>query len=235
MESTGRLQLRHDELKKNLAEARKELKKSQKTQRDAENRKEHMSKELTKARNERNKADEELKEARARLLAGPPDKAALEQSRAENEKLNEKLRSVEGKLQVRDKEFDFVREKYQEASNGALVLKVDNTRLQEENSVLERRGADVVVQLRRMQHESQVQARDKQIESLSLQLKEREERIARLEHERQVNTRTRGSIGMRASSVSIRGSPIQSRATSPATGPGTYGRESSSTHPLRNG
>ncbi|KAI5838051.1 class II histone deacetylase complex subunits 2 and 3-domain-containing protein [Morchella snyderi] len=235
MESTGRLQIRHEELKKKLIEARKELKKSQKTQRDAENRKEHMSKELTKARNERNKADEELKEAHARLLAGPPEVAALEQSRAENERLNEKLRSVESKLQARDNEFDFLREQYQGASNGALELKVDNTRLQEENSVLERRGADVVVKLRRMQHDNQIQARDKQIESLTLQLKEREERIARLEHERQVNTRTRGSIGMRASSVSIRGSPIQSRATSPATGLGTYGRESSSTHPLRNG
>ncbi|RPB12448.1 hypothetical protein P167DRAFT_605614 [Morchella conica CCBAS932] len=235
MESAGRLQLRHDELKKQLADTRKELRRSQKTQRDAENRKEHTSKELAKVRNERNKADEELKDARARLLAGPPDKAALEQSRAENEKLSEKLRTVECKLQAQNNDFEFLRGQYQEASNGALELNADNTRLQEENSVLERRGADVVVQLRRMQHESQVQARDKQIESLTLQLREREERIARLEHERQVNTRTRGSIGMRASSVSIRGSPIQSRATSPATGPGTYGRESSSTHPLRNG
>lgn len=232
--STGRLQNRYGELKKELISARKELKKSHKTQKDAENRKEHMSRELAKARNERAKLDAELKDARESLLAGPPGMVELERSRAEKENLNEKLRTAENKLQVRDREFDFVKDQYHEASTGAKELQEDNTRLKEANSLLERKNADVVVQLRRMQNDSELQARDRQIENLSLQLRERDERIGRLEHERQVNTRTRGSVGMRASS-SIRGSPIQSRATSPTTGAGTYGRESSSTHPLRNG
>lgn len=233
-DSTGRLQTRHEELRKRLVETKKDLKRSQKTQKDSETRKDRMSNELAKVKAERVQLWADLEQARNALLAGPPAKAQLEQLRAENEKLKEKLRAVEGSLQARERDFDFVRDQYQQASNGALELKGDNERLRKVNSHLEKRSSEVVVQLRQLQQGNQVQARDKYIENLSLQLREREERIARLEHEKAVSTRSRGSLGMRASSVSIRGSPIQSRATSPTTGVGFHGRESL-THPLRNG
>lgn len=234
MGSTGRLQVRHEELRGAFLEAKKGLQKSQKAQKDAETRKERMSNELMKVKAERIQLQTDLVQARNRLLAGPPEIAQLEQLRAENEKLKERLHSAENNAQTKERDFDFLRDQYQQASNGAFELRGDNDRLRKENSILEKRSDEVVVRLRALQLENQVLTRDKHIENLSLQLKEREERISRLEHERAVNTRSRGSVGMRASSVSIRGSPIQSRATSPATGVGFHGRESS-THPLRNG
>lgn len=233
MDSTGRLQIRHEELRRTLLEVKKGLRDSQKAQEGVETRRERMLNELTRVKTERAQLWTDLEQARKRLLAGPPQTAQLEHLRAENEKLREKLRSAENNVQTRERDFDFLRDQYQQASNGALEFRSDNDRLRKEISVLEKRSGEVVVQLRRLQLGNQVATRDKLIQNLSLQLKEREERIARLEHERTVSTRSRGSLGMRASSVSIRGSPIQSRATSPATG-GFHGRESL-THPLRNG
>lgn len=233
MDSTGRLQVRHEELRKTVLEVKKDLRELQKTQESAEARKERMSNELTRVKTERTQLRIDLEQARKRLLSGPPKTMQLEQLRAENEELREKLRSAKNSAQVRERDFDFVREQYQQASTGALELRSDNDKLRKEISVLEKRSGEVVVQLRQLQLGNQVATRDKLIENLSLQLKERDERIARLEHERTVSTRSRGSLGMRAASVSIRGSPIQSRATSPTTG-GFHGRESL-THPLRNG
>lgn len=233
MDSTGRLQVRHEELRRTLLEVKKGLKDSQKNQEAVEIRRERMSNELTRLKAERAQLWTDLEQARKRLLTGPPQTAQLEQLRSENEKHREKLRSAENSAQTRERDFDFLRDQYQQASNGAFELRSDNDKLRKEISVLEKRSSEVVVQLRQLQLGNQVAARDKLIENLSLQLKEREERIARLEHERSVSTRSRGSLGMRASSVSIRGSPIQSRATSPTTG-GFHGRESL-THPLRNG
>lgn len=234
MDSTGRLQVRHEELRRTLLEVKKSLRESQKTQEGLETRKERMLNELMKLKTERAQLWTDLEQARKSLLAGPPETAQLEQLRAENEKLGEKLRSAENSAQARERDFDFLRDQYQQASNGAFELRGDNDKLRKEISVLEKRSDEVVVQLRRLQLGNQVATRDKLIEVLSLQLKEREERIARLEHERAVSTRSRGSLGMRGSSVSIRGSPIQSRATSPTNGGGFHGRESL-THPLRNG
>lgn len=234
MDSTGRLQVRHEELRRTLLEVKRDLKKSQKTQKDAETRKERILNELTKMKTEKSQLQTDIEQARNSLLAGPPGTAHLEQLRAENEELKEKLRAAENSAQTKERDFDFLRDQYQQASNGAFELQRDNDGLRKEILVLEKRSDEVVVRLRQSQLGNQVKARDKLIESLSLQLKEREERILRLEHERAVNTRSRGSLGMRASSVSIRGSPIQSRATSPATGAGFHGRESL-THPLRNG
>lgn len=233
MDSTGRLQVRHEELRKTLLEIKKGLKDSQKAQEGVETRRERMLNELTRMKTERAQLWTDLEQARKGLLAGPPQTAQLEHLRAENERLREKLRSAENNVQTRERDFDFLRDQYQQASNGAFELRSDNDRLRKEISVLEKRSSEVVVQLRHLQLGNQVATRDKLIQNLSLQLKEREERIARLEHERTVSTRSRGSLGMRASSVSIRGSPIQSRATSPAAG-GFHGRESL-THPLRNG
>lgn len=222
MDSTGRLQVRHEELRRTLLEVKKGLRDSQKAQEGVETRRERMLNELTRVKTEKAQLWTDLEQARKRLLAGPPQTAQLEHLRAENEK-----------LKGRQRDFDFLRDQYQQASNGAFELRSDNDKLRKEISVLEKRSGEVVVKLRHLQLGNQVATRDKLIQNLSLQLKEREERIARLEHERTVSTRSRGSLGMRASSVSIRGSPIQSRATSPATG-GFHGRESL-THPLRNG
>jgi chromosome segregation ATPase len=144
---------------------------------------------------------------------------------SENMELKKKVDHLQHKVESTERDAQFAREQYQTASNSIYEVRQENEELQSRCETLKRKADDNIVTLRQMNHHFGVSRRDDEIEQLKVQLKESEERVRRLELEK-ANTSRKGVLGTRSMSVPKRGSPAQSRASSPNVVP--------IAHPLRN-
>jgi len=144
---------------------------------------------------------------------------------SENMELKKKVEHFQHKVESTERDAQFAREQYQTASNSIYEVRQENEELLSTCETLKRKADDNIATLRRMNYDFGVSRRDDEMERLKAQLKESEERVGRLELEK-ANTFRKGVLGTRSMSVPKRGSPAQSRASSPNV--------VSITHPLRN-
>ncbi|KAF8460671.1 class II histone deacetylase complex subunits 2 and 3-domain-containing protein [Kalaharituber pfeilii] len=219
--STSRLQLRFEQMREETKQLKSILSKSKKAEAASEARNQRLTAELNGLRDERNKLRQDLQQARATLISSDkPDVVKMEQLRAENEKLQEQLKSANSQLESAKSELVWARDAYQTATREGGERGKEAEELRRLNETLQRKADERAITLRQMQHENLHKVKDQQINKLKHQLSERDERIRRLENERNTIGSYKGGrqLGTRASSVPRRGSPNASRTSSPGPG-----------------
>lgn len=221
-ELNTRLQTEVRNVGKTITTTRTDIEKAKRAQKLAEDRRERATNELSKVKAEAARLTADLREARNALMAGPYAIAAAEKLRVENEELSEKLRAAEKRAAAKDEDFEFLRNQYQEASAVAGETRKEVEELQKANEYLERRASDNIIKLRQMHVDNQVSARDQEIENLKAQLKQRDDRLSRLEKENGKRTRATSSRGPTpTSAVPYRKSPIEPSPSSLTAGTDT--------------
>ncbi|KAL7275782.1 hypothetical protein RUND412_001261 [Rhizina undulata] len=233
--SMNQLSARYQERRMALVELKQEHEEIKKALQTAESRRDRAQNEAKGLQEDKIQLKADLETARNALVGGIPDIAKMEKLRAENESLNEKLRNTESKLAAEEERYEFLRELYQKATKDTAEIKSELEGLQETNVNLERLADERAVTLRKEQSNNQIKARDNEIENLKIMLHEREEHIRRLEKDKASNQKARGSIRTRSSSVPQHGSPLHSRASSPASVSVAGASKDITAHPLRNG
>lgn len=219
--STSRLQLRFEEMRQEVTALKSQLKKSKDLEVHAQERMTRLNTEVVTLKEDNKQLRQELNQARASLLSsGKPELVELETFRSENAKLKDELGNAERQIETAKSEVEYVRDAYQTATREGGDRSKEATELRRLNEELERKADERAVRLRELQIDNQSKVKDQQIDKLKHLLAEREERIRRLEYERNnIGYKGGRSIGTRATSVPRRGSPSKSRTSSP--GPGT--------------
>lgn len=219
--STSRLQLRFEQTREEVKTLNSEVKHFRNQVVSAQERLTRLNTEVINLKNERKQLKQDLQQARAALLSSDkPDVVKMEELRAENAKLQEEVASLNRQLESTKSEAQYARDAYQEATREGGDRAKEAEELRRLNEVLERKADERVVKLRELQFVNQSKVKDQQIDKLKRVLAERDERIRRLELERNsVGYKGGRPLGTRATSVPRRGSPSTSRTSSP--GPGT--------------
>lgn len=219
--STSRLQLRFEQMREEVKALNSELKRSKDQAVSAQERMTRLNTEVINLKDERKQLKHDLQQARAALLSSDkPDVAKMEGLRAENAKLQEEVVSLNKQLESTKSEVQYARDAYQAATREGGDRAKEAEELRRLNEELERKADERVVKLREIQFVNQSKVKDQQIDKLKRVLAEREERIRRLEFERNsIGYKGGRPLGTRATSVPRRGSPSTSRTSSP--GPGT--------------
>ena len=204
-----------------MKKLRQELAKSRETESLSEERRSRITTEVTTLREERKQLKQELQEARTALLSSDkPDVVEMEQLRAKNQQLLEQVGNLKGKLKTLEEKLTWVEEAYQTASREGCDRGKEAHDLARMNEELQRKADERAVTLRRLQFDNQNKVQDQLIDKLKHQLAERDDRIRRLESERNSMGSYKGGrpLGTRATSVPRRGSPGTSRTSSPGPG-----------------
>ena len=176
--------------------------------------------EVANLKDERRQLKQELQQARTALLSSDsPDLVKMEELRTENAKLKDEIGSMGRQLENAKSDAQWAREAYQTATSEGGDRKKEAAELRQLNEELERKADERAVKLREIQLDNQRKVKDQQIDKLKHLLAEREERIRRLENEKN-NIGYKGGrpLGTRATSVPRRGSPNTSRTSSPGPG-----------------
>ena len=132
----------------------------------------------------------------------------------ENAELKKRLLSAKTMAESTEREAAFAREQYQAASTATYEMRKEVNGLRASNEELQRRADERVVKLRELRNDTAVAQRDARISELRMMLKERDDRIQRLEAREAMPAKR--SVARRVSS------PAQSRASSP--GPAAWRR-----------
>ena len=223
------LQFRHEEQRTKLFETRAERDAAITTTQNAVSRLNEQSNAMSNLRTRRTGLEEELKEAKERLLDhSVPERAEFEalrlaaaQSKTDKEKTEVRL------LQVQ-KDLEYVRGLYQSSSNSAQELATKNTELENQVAVLQNKVTGERTALREMGYDAftkKLRSENKKLKSMMKDresaIKFRDEEIAKLKEARGRVMGTRGTSVPRSPRV---GSPMKSdrrmgsRQTSPAAG-----------------
>ncbi|KAH7054207.1 class II histone deacetylase complex subunits 2 and 3-domain-containing protein [Macrophomina phaseolina] len=179
-------------------------------------------------RNERDIIKEQLTETRQQLASSTiPEVAEREQLRRERDDALAKLERAQKTRETENKESEFFRSQYQDASNRASELSAENTLLTRQLREFERLASGERERARRLTLNAVTDAYRDEAEMLRAQLRDREE-IIRQKTEEIKAIRGRQGVGTRAGSVPrsprITGGP-GSRGGSPApSGLGGHGR-----------
>ncbi|OAA54198.1 hypothetical protein ISF_08425 [Cordyceps fumosorosea ARSEF 2679] len=102
----------------------------------------------------------------------------------------EHIKKLEKRLKNATQDGEYAKNAYQEASNSATTLQVENRELKEQNEKLRRLGSDVVTRVHEIHSESMAKTYLKQIGEMKVQMREREMELDRVREElRQARTR----------------------------------------------
>jgi hypothetical protein len=198
---------------------------------------------MSNLRTRRSELEEELREAKERLLDhSVPERAEFEALRLAAAQSKTDKEKIETRLLQAQKDLEYVRGLYQSSSNSAQELATKNTDLENQVAVLQNKATGERAGLRQMSYDAftkKLQSENKKLKSMMKDresaIKFRDEEIAKLKDARGRVMGTRGTSVPRSPRV---GSPMKfdrragSRQTSPAAGelrerPGLL-------HPLRN-
>jgi uncharacterized protein (DUF3084 family) len=198
---------------------------------------------MSTLRTRRSELEEELKEAKERLLDhSVPDRAEFEALRlaAAQSKMNRE--KTESRLLQAQKDLEYIRGLYQNSSSSAQELATQNTDLENQVAVLQNKATGEQAKLRQMSYDAfttNLQSENKKLKSMMKDresaIKFRDEEIAKLKEARGRVMGTRGTSVPRSPRV---GSPMKfdrrmgSRHTSPAAG--DLRERTGLLHPLRN-
>jgi chromosome segregation ATPase len=202
MESADRLQSRYEELRKAMHDIKATIKTHERTEKAAATSRDRAFADAEKLRTQNAELSSQLTATLALLRDEKPN---IESLWSENTELKKKLVNANNKIEAMEKETAFAREQYQSASTATYEMRRDMEELKISNAHLQRLADERVV---KVQKERQM-ARDLKIEELAGQLKEREDRIQKLEHREVPMQGTKRSVPRRV------GSPAQSRGSSP--------------------
>ncbi|KAF8425572.1 hypothetical protein EV426DRAFT_51766 [Tirmania nivea] len=218
--STSRLQLRFEQAREEVKTLNFELKHSKDQVASAQERMTRLNTEVISLKDERKQLKQDLQQARAALLSSDkPDVVKMEELRAKNAKLKEEVTSLNRQLESTKSEAQYARDAYQKATREGGDRAKEAEELRRLNEELERKADERAVKLREVQFVNQSKVKDQQIDKLKRVLTEREERIRRLELERNsIGYKGGRPLGTRATSVPRRGSPSTSRTSSPGPG-----------------
>ena len=240
--STSRLQLRFEQMRDEVKTLNSELKHSKDQVVSAQERMTRLNTEVISLKDERKQLKQDLQQARAALLSSDkPEVVKIEQLRAENAKFQEDVASLNRQLESTKSEVQYARDAYQEATREGGDRAKEAEELRRLNEELERKADERAVKLREVQFVNQSKVKNQQIDKLKRLLAEREERIRRLELERNsIGYKGGRPLGTRATSVPRRGSPSTSRTSSPGPGalpgnttlPAPAGRDHHPTRPF---
>ena len=172
-----------------------------------------MAVEIFKLKEEREGAQALLRQARADLQGSSrPDVAKLAMDREQAQIDKAERERLEKKVNDMNRELDFFRAQYQEASSAAAEAGSEVEVLRGEIEILKRKASGEAVRLRQMAVSTESERLSRRILELEATLKEMSEYIRRKEEEIKSQTRGKGPV-IRASSAPK--SPKPSRAGSP--------------------
>ncbi|KAA8900738.1 class II histone deacetylase complex subunits 2 and 3-domain-containing protein [Sphaerosporella brunnea] len=208
MASQARLQTRFEELQQALREYKAKNRDHERSVKSANTRRDRALADVEKLQEQKATLNTQIHDAMQLLKTTNPELSALV---TENAELKQKLEQATNKLSYAEKEAEFVREQYQNASKAMYDVRKEFDDLQQQNVILQRKADERVVTLRAMANQQAIQARDQQIEELIARNKEMEQRCAKLmTREGAYTFNKRGSVPRRV------GSPAQSRGSSPS-------------------
>lgn len=235
------LQYRHEEQRREMVQAQAERDSLLQAAAAASARKVTLETTVSDLRIENRALKDHLTEAREALLSHEiPDRAELEIAKLAAVKAEADKAKLETRVKTMDSELDYLRARYQDASNSASSLGTTNEELNKRISVLEKKASGEMARARSVTLNKQTQRLEQDHTRLKQMLKDRDALLQRKEDEiNKLKESSRGRMGTRGSSVprSPRvGSPMRldvggragSRQVSPA--PGHLGARSP--HPL---
>ncbi|CUS10564.1 unnamed protein product [Tuber aestivum] len=147
----------------------------------AEAREKRLDSEISKLRDDLKQANSDMQRAKADLSSAADPLPIIGQLRDENEQLRKKLESMDRREKVKEEEFEFLREQYQNATSRGVELRKDLDQAQADNVVLQRRAAATVKEFHQAHMSSQLDNYKSEVASLKSKLAERETRLLRLE------------------------------------------------------
>lgn len=220
MKSTSRLQRRYEEMREETKSIKSELRKATRLDVHTKERMTRLNTEVVQLKDERKALRQELQEARAALLdSGKPDLVKMEEFRSQNAKMKDELAAIRRQLENTKSEAAYALNAYQTATREGGDRSKEAEELRRLNEELKRKADERAIKLRELQYENQTKVKDQQVDKLKHLLAEREERIRRLELERNsIGYKGGRPLGTRATSVPRRGSPSTSRTSSPGPG-----------------
>jgi DNA repair exonuclease SbcCD ATPase subunit len=219
------LQLRFEKKATKLHESKEENTKLLKNAEYVKSRSERLEEENSTLKQKTKSIQEELTGLRQEVKSGGGDAAALETARDEARKSSTKNTYLEKSLANAQKDFEFTRTQYQEASNKAAEFATQIRELEERNAELARQASDEKRRLKEINQAEAIKQHVVRLEAVQLELKSRDALLRKLEEENRQFKRTRG-VQTRGSSVQPPGSPSldtpgrgpRSRQSSPAPG-----------------
>jgi chromosome segregation ATPase len=152
-----------------------------KTLSKAEAREKRLDSEVSRLREDLKQANLDIQQAKADLSSAADPLPIIGQLRDEKEQLRKKLESMDRREKVKETEFEFLREQYQNATSSGVELRKDLDQMKAENVLLERRAAATVLELHKAHVSSQLDNYKSQVANLQSKLLEREARLARME------------------------------------------------------
>ncbi|KAH0559329.1 hypothetical protein GP486_004155 [Trichoglossum hirsutum] len=176
-------------------------------------RRDQMTTEILKLKEERASVEALLKQARADLIGSSrPGVAELAKAREEARGEAAERRRLEQKVESMTRDLDFFRAQYQEASSAAVEARSELHILRNDNEIFKRKASGEAVKLRQMATSTENEMHLRRILELEAILKERNEHLRRKEEEVKSQARGKGIMARRSSTPR---SPKPSRAGSP--------------------
>ena len=227
----GDLQFRYEDLRTKLIEVTAERDNAIGTAQNAVVRLSEESNRMSNIRNENSLLKEQLQEANAKLLdPSIPERAEFETLRLALEQAKIDKTRAEKRLEQAVRDTDYVRELYQNSSNGAQALATQVGELDEQLSATQIKATGEQARLRKVGNDDFTRNLQAENRKLKILLKEREAGLRDRDEEiAKYKLASRGRMGTRGSSVPR--SPRGSRQTSPVMGDV---RAMSALNPLRN-
>ena len=198
MMAANRLQTRYEDFQRQMLAIKTNLKTQEKATRTAVAQRDRAIADKERIITEKDDVVEQLTIALASLKAGNSEMHALV---VENSDLKTQVSVLGKKLEAAEKEAGFAREQYQNASNAAFAIRKEMDEMQGANEHLKRLADERVVALQKGRQDEAIRMRDEMIGDLESKLKERDERIKRLEMMPVAPTPRRGVVGTRSGSV----------------------------------
>lgn len=142
------------------------------------------SKEKTKLAEENAELKRKLAEARDTLMSSEnPDIASMTRMQDECEKTQEKNAELEKKLSIVEENLEFVRERYQQASNSGAGLSVEKTELERRIEVLDRKADENVFRINQMQAQNETHELARQLREQRHIVRDREAELHRVKEQ----------------------------------------------------
>ncbi|KAF8540320.1 hypothetical protein BDD12DRAFT_880582 [Trichophaea hybrida] len=206
MESANRLQSRYEDLRKAIHDVKSTLTTTSRAEKLAITTRDNALADLEKIRAKNLELASELTTTLNLLRDEKPDIASLW---SENAELKKKIQQANTKIEATEKQTAFALEQYQIASAATYEIRKEVEELRINNERLQRLADERVVKVQKEWQMAAMEARDIKIEELTGRLKEREERIQKLEMREGVMQGVKRNVQRRV------GSPAQSRGSSP--------------------
>lgn len=188
--STTRLQNRYAELRESAQDFKTQIKEIEKDKLKAQTKQEKAAANKIRAENE------ELKrKLHQSFNSGLPECSQMAEMWKKTQELQESLVKMEAILESSKKETEFVRGQYNDSANAMYEMRRELVEMQSSRGDLEKKADDRIVKLHELRLRNESAARDEKIEELEIRLRERTDRIMKLENEK-TNILEEGSLGL---------------------------------------